>query len=110
MNNYQKCQLCNLPFFRLHEHHIIPKSEGGRNLRENKIRLCSNCHVEVHKGKKKIDDEIIERAIKANSPFERGLFNLSWTCDVCGKEINSLYPNQFRQHIVAHTLKCRGEL
>ena len=34
---------------------------------------------------------------------------LKWKCPICGKEIVSLYPNQFQQNKVQHELTCFEE-
>lgn len=36
------CMVCGKPGN--HEHHIIPLSKGGRDIPENKILLCEDCH------------------------------------------------------------------
>ena len=46
---------------KLHPHHIIPKSRGGRDDSYNGIFLCFNCHVGddgIHNGKWDIEDLI----------------------------------------------------
>jgi 5-methylcytosine-specific restriction endonuclease McrA len=30
------------------EHHILPKSLGGKDTPENKVWLCAECHSNVH--------------------------------------------------------------
>ena len=35
----------------LHQHHIIHKSQGGPDNKDNLIRVCPNCHSKIHKGK-----------------------------------------------------------
>lgn len=32
----------------LQDHHIIPKCIGGKDLEDNKVLLCDNCHKKVH--------------------------------------------------------------
>jgi 5-methylcytosine-specific restriction endonuclease McrA len=31
-----------------HMHHILPKSLGGKDIDENKVPLCAECHDKVH--------------------------------------------------------------
>lgn len=55
IDNYQ-CQICSDwqgkkydsgVIVEIQTHHIIPKSEGGRNALENLITLCDFCHAVV---------------------------------------------------------------
>jgi 5-methylcytosine-specific restriction endonuclease McrA len=43
------CQQCGQEHW-LHKHHIIPRSQGGSNDPTNLVRLCSNCHEDIHDG------------------------------------------------------------
>ena len=40
------CQICNNKA--QHKHHIISKSNGGKNTKDNICYLCASCHHEVH--------------------------------------------------------------
>ena len=44
-----RCRHCGSPH-RLHLHHIIPWSKGGRSRMKNLITLCRSCHALVHAG------------------------------------------------------------
>jgi hypothetical protein len=44
----KKCQICNTKSEFLEKHHIIPKSRGGSDSKNNLIELCSNCHGKAH--------------------------------------------------------------
>lgn len=33
-----------------HRHHIISKSLGGKNTKDNLVELCASCHHEIHTG------------------------------------------------------------
>jgi 5-methylcytosine-specific restriction endonuclease McrA len=37
------CEICGKPYH--HKHHIISKSFGGKNGKENIAFLCASCHV-----------------------------------------------------------------
>ncbi|NCO32085.1 HNH endonuclease, partial [bacterium] len=43
-----KCQICKINDYQ-NKHHIISKSKGGKNGKNNICYLCSNCHFNVHK-------------------------------------------------------------
>lgn len=42
-----KCNFCGLTY-PLEEHHILPKSMGGSDKKENKMWLCRNHHTILH--------------------------------------------------------------
>lgn len=45
----RRCQVCGRrDVYRLHLHHIIPKSESGPDTIENLVVLCPNCHGKAH--------------------------------------------------------------
>lgn len=41
------CEICGNKGH--HKHHIISKSKGGKNTKDNLTFLCASCHMEVHK-------------------------------------------------------------
>jgi 5-methylcytosine-specific restriction endonuclease McrA len=44
-----KCARCHVEYGQeLTVHHILPKSQGGRNSRENLVALCFDCHCAEH--------------------------------------------------------------
>ena len=45
-----KCEVCGLelPLRCLEEHHVIPRSQGGTNNKENKMLLCPTHHKLAH--------------------------------------------------------------
>ena len=49
-----KCKVCNKAGVKLEAHHIVFRSEGGKDTLSNLITLCSSCHTKVHSGKIKI--------------------------------------------------------
>lgn len=42
------CRMCATTL-RLTIHHIVPKSSGGKDEKENLIVLCEPCHVDTHR-------------------------------------------------------------
>lgn len=44
------CEICELDFEYLDEHHIQSKCYGGTNDPYNKCNICPNCHKTVHYG------------------------------------------------------------
>jgi hypothetical protein len=44
------CELCGSPTT-IWPHHIKPRGAGGKDVKENLIQLCFNCHRDVHDGK-----------------------------------------------------------
>lgn len=45
-----QCADCGVNRTSLHQHHIIPRSQGGPDTPENLVGLCSNCHEDRHGG------------------------------------------------------------
>jgi len=46
-----QCAHCRLPITResgWHEHHLLPRLEGGRNTMGNRVLLHPDCHDHVH--------------------------------------------------------------
>ena len=55
--NNHICQVCENPTFQTkgglyytESHHILPRSKGGRDIAENIVIVCANCHNKFHKG------------------------------------------------------------
>jgi hypothetical protein len=43
------CKGCGRrPRHKLHPHHRLPRSRGGKNTKENLLALCFDCHCWVH--------------------------------------------------------------
>lgn len=40
----ESCPLCERPMFHASEHHLVPKSRGGKNTE----LICSDCHSAIH--------------------------------------------------------------
>lgn len=49
-----KCKMCNKSGVKLEAHHIVFRSDGGKDTLNNLITLCHSCHSKVHAGKLKI--------------------------------------------------------
>ena len=45
-----RCFNCGKKNAKLHAHHIIPKSRGGKNTLDNLVTLCEDSHKKLHKG------------------------------------------------------------
>lgn len=101
-DNYQ-CKICKKKNLKLEAHHIIPRSEGGKDSITNLITLCSSCHSKVHKNKFKLDtegvsgfkDKISQQAMQGKSYIYEQLSKISELRKVFGyqtseyrKEIN----------------------
>ena len=45
-----RCDLCyqNFPRALMHEHHVVKRSTGGSDVKENILRLDASCHSAVH--------------------------------------------------------------
>ncbi|QEP53354.1 putative endonuclease [Acinetobacter phage BS46] len=43
-----KCSNCGFVGQDTHLHHIVPRSRGGRDTKENLIELCTDCHGKAH--------------------------------------------------------------
>lgn len=71
-----KCAWCGVNL--MERHHIEPYSEGGRNVSENLILLCSNCHTLVHQGKISAE-ELLQRRKKLSGEIDRssGILSLN---------------------------------
>src|SRR5436190_608703 len=46
----ETCRRCGTERPWLHTHHIKPRCEGGTDEPENLLRVCSNCHEDLHGG------------------------------------------------------------
>ena len=66
-----KCYCCGKPIE--HYHHIIPRSEYGSDLPENKIGVCEACHHKIHTGKIMLDVEGIRKKYGALSVLNQAM-------------------------------------
>lgn len=47
---HNQCEICGEQNPKtLHTHHVVPEGKGGRDIPENRVKLCANCHNAVHK-------------------------------------------------------------
>jgi len=46
--SYLVCGSCGKKTDVLDKHHILPRSQGGTNLKENLISICKDCHYKIH--------------------------------------------------------------
>jgi 5-methylcytosine-specific restriction endonuclease McrA len=51
----QRCVLCSAP--RPQRAHVVPRSQGGDDVRENIAPLCGTCHHDVDQGAGKLGSE-----------------------------------------------------
>lgn len=50
------CIYCGKPLkIGAHLHHVIRRSKGGKDVPENLVTLCSDCHGKLHNGDKDIE-------------------------------------------------------
>ena len=47
---FRPCEVCGWDKATCDQHHIIPRSQGGNNQKENLIDACPNCHRMIHAG------------------------------------------------------------
>lgn len=55
MRDGYQCTPCGKKNTRLEAHHIVPRSQGGKDTITNLITVCKPCHVKSHQGKKTLD-------------------------------------------------------
>src|SRR5438034_6204852 len=51
MRDGYTCQQCRKRHVRLHAHHLLFHSQGGKNTLSNLLTLCEQCHQRLHQGK-----------------------------------------------------------
>jgi hypothetical protein len=44
-----KCEIEDCSNIARHSHHIISKSKGGKNTKENLCNICPVCHDDIHR-------------------------------------------------------------
>lgn len=90
-----KCQYCgnNAPFFDkngepyLEEHHVKGLADGGRDIIDNVVAICPNCHRKMHVLNEKEDVIVLERiAIQNKEKLKR---MLSYDANL-GKKVNKI--------------------
>jgi 5-methylcytosine-specific restriction endonuclease McrA len=55
MRDKYKCVNCNNKTGKLHAHHVVFRSQGGKDTIDNLVALCEGCHKKIHEGKLKLD-------------------------------------------------------
>ncbi|MCD6148978.1 RRXRR domain-containing protein [bacterium] len=86
------CQLCGKKNVQFQLHHVVPRSQNGKDHPDNLITLCPDCHVKVHtdaqllkrvqsKIKTKIADFTSTSRLNIIMPFLK-----DWLSDAFGKE------------------------
>jgi 5-methylcytosine-specific restriction endonuclease McrA len=60
-----KCRLCGISKVKakkLYIHHKIPVIEGGKNVEENLIVVCKECHDKLHKERDEKNDKVSSKS------------------------------------------------
>ena len=78
-----KCKHCSAKDTKLEAHHILPRSQNGKDTISNLITLCSKCHEKLHAGKIKLDtsgvdkhfDVIAQHTMQGKTRLYKSLFN-----------------------------------
>lgn len=68
VDNEPYCQLCGSTSY-LHIHHIYYRSQLGKTVEKNLIRLCSKCHQLVHSNKRKYQPILLDMQYKKYGVF-----------------------------------------
>src|SRR5262249_20222338 len=75
MRDRYTCQHCSKRDIRLEAHHIVFRSDGGKDTLENLLTLCEQCHHHLHEGKITLKvtgvhghlDQIAQRSMQGKS-------------------------------------------
>ena len=75
MRDRYTCQYCRKREMRLEAHHIVFRSQGGKDTLDNLLTLCDQCHHHLHEGKITLKvtgvsghlDQIAQRAMQGKS-------------------------------------------
>lgn len=70
VENEPYCQLCGSTQY-LHIHHIYYRSQLGKTVPKNLIRLCDKCHRLVHSNKRKYQPMLLEKQYEKYGKFEK---------------------------------------
>ncbi|NMA64475.1 MAG: HNH endonuclease [Syntrophomonadaceae bacterium] len=74
------CEYCGSPAFG-EPHHIKTVKAGGKDIRENLIQLCGECHTKTHSGHIKRHELIVIAARREHRPVEEIYELLGWYFD-----------------------------
>jgi DNA-directed RNA polymerase subunit RPC12/RpoP len=75
--------------FRIEEHHITPRAQGGTDEEENLIQLCAVCHDEIHTGvthdkPAKFTGPHFEDWIEQYDGQPKETWEMEYVCNHCG--------------------------
>lgn len=102
-----ECNICNKKTDYLEIHHIVPKSRGGLDTKQNMVGLCIECHSLAHdvsfKRKNGLIAEAAQRAIQKTKDAQKWCNENE---DLMNEKIENLfYENEDLAHFVSYTIK-----
>ncbi|MGH8549884.1 MAG: HNH endonuclease signature motif containing protein [Methylococcales bacterium] len=65
-NQEKECPICRQKITKetgWHVHHILPKSEGGKDNPSNLVTVHPNCHRQIHSHRLKVAKSVPERGL-----------------------------------------------
>jgi len=105
-----ECKLCYKKTEHLEKHHIIPKSKGGSNDKNNLISICQDCHCKVHNVSFRGKEGIISiGAQKAKSKHNEAIEWIKKNENLLIKKIDDIkYLDDYKHLIIIHLLPFIG--
>lgn len=71
-DNWQ-CQVCGVTGEnRLHLHHVVYRSQGGKDDESNLVTVCHRCHRSIHEGKVRVVLVLVDGVYRAFQQFTKG--------------------------------------